>query len=101
MLKNVFFVLLISISHAQRFVSGPCPSINPPEGFDKHRVGRKGVHLLIVTIKYSLFSCKFFGEWTETEKTPSIFDLAMRCMKVEYSDDKDGSINVNVKGISL
>ncbi|XP_074593070.1 apolipoprotein D-like [Brevipalpus obovatus] len=74
------FSCFIVIIHGQRFVSGPCPVISPPENFDKSR---------------------FFGHWIETEKTPSIFDLMMRCMRVDYSDDKDGSINVDVRGVSL
>lgn len=52
-----------------------------------------------------LFCCfryeQFFGHWIEAEKTPSMFDMLMRCMEVDYSDDNDGSINVVVKGLSL
>ena len=44
---------------------------------------------------------QFFGHWVEAEKTPSMFDLLMRCMELDYSDDVDGSINVVVKGVSL
>lgn len=79
-LITVILCYLQTSSLAQRFVSGPCPVIDPPENFQKQ---------------------KFFGHWIETEKTPSMFDLMMRCMTVEYSDDKDGSIDVAVKGVSL
>jgi len=65
---------------AQRFAPGYCQTVHPQENFDKIR---------------------FFGHWTEAEKTPSIFDLMMRCMTVDYSDDSDGSINVVVRGVSL
>ena len=44
---------------------------------------------------------QFFGHWIEAEKTPSMFDMLMRCMEVDYSDDNDGSINVVVRGVSL
>jgi len=30
-----------------------------------------------------------------------MFDLLMRCMELDYSDDNDGSINVMVRGVSL
>ncbi|KAI1285886.1 Apolipoprotein D [Halotydeus destructor] len=71
---------LATIASAQRFMPGYCPSPIPQENFDKS---------------------KFFGHWVEAEKTPSMFDLVMRCMEVDYSDDSDGSINVVVRGQSL
>ncbi|XP_053208375.1 apolipoprotein D-like [Panonychus citri] len=77
---SAIFCFLSSTSYGQRFVPGACPVVDPPESFDKR---------------------KFFGHWIETEKTPSMFDLMMRCMTVEYADDKDGSIDVSIKGVSL
>jgi len=76
------FVVISSLFlvEGQRFVPGYCPSPVPQENFDK---------------------TKFFGHWVEAEKTPSMFDLLMRCMEVDYSDDNDGSINVVVRGVSL
>jgi apolipoprotein D and lipocalin family protein len=44
---------------------------------------------------------KFFGRWIEVEKTPSMFDLFLRCMSADYSDDNDGSLNVVIRGVSL
>jgi len=81
---NISITLLIicffQIINCQRFGSGPCPVVKPQSDFDK---------------------TKFFGQWIEVEKSPSIFDLVMRCMTVDYSDDNDGSINVVVRGSSL
>jgi len=71
---------LFQMSFCQRFGSGPCPIVKPHSDFDK---------------------TKFFGHWIEVEKSPSIFDLVMRCISVDYSDDNDGSINVAVRGTSL
>jgi len=76
----VISCLCVIVSYAQRFVPGYCPSPIPQENFDKNN---------------------FFGHWVEAEKTPSMFDMLMRCMEVDYSDDNDGSINVVVKGLSL
>jgi len=76
----IFLLCLLQIVNCQRFGSGPCPVVKPQSDFDK---------------------TKFFGHWVEVEKYPSIFDLVMRCMAVDYSDDNDGSINVVVKGSSL
>jgi len=83
-MSRLFELALVTIviyaANAQRFVPGYCPSPIPQENFDKN---------------------KFFGHWIEAEKTPSMFDLIMRCMEVDYSDDNDGSINVVVRGQSL
>lgn len=69
-----------TLTKAQRFAPGYCPTVTPHESFDKTR---------------------FFGNWIEVEKTPSIFDLMMRCLVVDYSDDQDNTVNVVVRGISL
>jgi len=76
----VLLSLFLGYVHSQRFVPGYCPSPVPQDSFDKS---------------------KFFGHWIEAEKTPSMFDLMMRCQEVDYSDDNDGSINVVVRGVSL
>lgn len=50
------------------------------------------------------FTCgrlQFYGQWVETEKTPSIFDFVMRCLEAVYTKEKGGSMNVNLKGVSL
>jgi len=75
----VIFAVILSV-HGQRFLPGPCRNITAKDSFDKH---------------------KFFGKWIETEKTPSVFDMILRCMTVFYTDDKDGTIDVNLKGVSL
>lgn len=76
-----FFVLwIVAFADGQRFAPGYCPQVPPVANFDKSR---------------------FFGRWIEAEKTPSIFDLMMRCMTIDYSDDNDGSMNVVVRGVSL
>lgn len=69
-----------SVASAQRFAPGYCPTVAAHENFDK---------------------TKFFGNWIEVEKTPSIFDLMMRCLVVDYSDDQDNTVNVVVRGVSL
>ena len=56
---------------------------------------------MMTLLSMSVLVSQFFGTWVETEKTPSMFDLMLRCMEVEYTDDKDGSINVALKGVSL
>jgi len=71
---------LVSVGYAQRFVPGPCPTVKNMDGFDKTR---------------------FYGRWFEVEKTPSMFDLFLRCMSADYSDDNDGSMNVVIRGVSL
>lgn len=68
-------------------------------------------HLLILSslrttnanlnVSITLSINKFFGNWIEVEKTPSIFDLMMRCLVVDYSDDQDNTVNVVVRGVSL
>nr|XP_027205322.1 apolipoprotein D-like isoform X2 [Dermatophagoides pteronyssinus] len=78
-----FIILLatsISLIECQRFVSGPCPALPSMATFDKTR---------------------FLGHWVEVEKTPSIFDFMMRCLRVDYLDNNDGNLNVIVKGTSL
>lgn len=70
----------VSLANAQRFAPGYCPTVTAHENFDK---------------------TKFFGNWIEVEKTPSIFDLMMRCLVVDYSDDQDNTVNVVVRGVSL
>lgn len=72
--------MCISLASAQRFAPGYCPTVTAHESFDK---------------------TKFFGNWIEVEKTPSIFDLMMRCLVVDYSDDQDNTVNVVVRGVSL
>lgn len=67
-------------AEAQRFAPGYCPTVTAHQDFDK---------------------TKFFGNWIEVEKTPSIFDLMMRCLVVDYSDDQDNTVNVVVRGVSL
>jgi len=86
LLQNLTFSIVIVVVYnflcvnCQRFGTGPCPIVKAQEGFDKNR---------------------FFGHWIEVEKSPSIFDLLMRCLTVDYSDDRDGSVNVIVGGVSL
>jgi lipocalin len=77
---TIFILWSTQFINCQRFGSGPCPIVKPQSDFDK---------------------TKFFGHWVEVEKSPSIFDLVMRCIAVDYSDDNDGSINVIVRGSSL
>lgn len=72
--------LAVSSVSGQRFAPGYCPTVTAHENFDK---------------------TKFFGNWIEVEKTPSIFDLMMRCLVVDYSDDQDNTVNVVVRGVSL
>ncbi|KAG9510673.1 Apolipoprotein D [Fragariocoptes setiger] len=79
-LASLAIVAAIGLSEAQRFAPGYCPTVTAHENFDK---------------------TKFFGNWIEVEKTPSIFDLMMRCLVVDYSDDQDNTVNVVVRGISL
>uniref|UniRef100_A0A6G1SAR8 Apolipoprotein D n=1 Tax=Aceria tosichella TaxID=561515 RepID=A0A6G1SAR8_9ACAR len=86
MLKFAILLPLVALCYyaspieAQRFAPGYCPTVAAHENFDK---------------------TKFFGNWIEVEKTPSIFDLMMRCLVVDYSDDQDNTVNVVVRGISL
>ncbi|XP_054168623.1 apolipoprotein D-like [Oppia nitens] len=79
-LVTIISIWFFQSAKCQRFGSGPCPIVKPQSDFDK---------------------TKFFGHWIEVEKSPSIFDLIMRCISVDYSDDNDGSINVVVRGTSL
>ncbi|RWS12555.1 apolipoprotein D-like protein, partial [Dinothrombium tinctorium] len=64
-------------TNGQWFYPGYCRPLPAVENFDKTR---------------------FFGKWIEAEKTPSLFDLFMRCIEVDFTDDKDGSINIVVRG---
>lgn len=36
-----------------------------------------------------------------TEGTPSLFDFVLRCMEMEYEDQKDGTLAINIKGLSF
>lgn len=75
----LFFVFVCSVN-AQRLVSGTCPTIATDNEFD---VG------------------KFFGKWILTETTPSLFDFILKCMEMDYENQKDGTLAINVKGLSL
>ena len=117
--------LLAALAQAQRFVPGYCPSPVPQESFDKTKVSPEStvracpdIRSLLSPLSSRLslsarnarrkqthaavaYADQFFGHWVEAEKTPSMFDLLMRCMELDYSDDSDGSINVVVRGVSL
>jgi len=79
---HALFVLIVfvSVTTGQRWGGGYCPTISPKKDFEKER---------------------FLGHWIEVEKSPSIFDLMMRCMTVDYMDSHDNTMNVVVKGVSL
>ena len=52
--------------------------------------------------QFFFFLCpKFFGKWVTTEATPSLFDFVLRCMEMEYEDKKDGTLAINIKGLSF
>jgi len=72
--------VLVTFGQTQRVVPGSCPTIQTEDSFD---------------------ALRFYGSWVETEKTPSIFDFVLRCMEVEYANDKGGSMSVAMKGVSL
>jgi len=73
-------IFFVSVTTGQRWGGGYCPTITPKKDFEKE---------------------KFLGHWIEVEKSPSIFDLMMRCMTVDYMDSHDQTMNVVVKGVSL
>ncbi|RWS24349.1 apolipoprotein D-like protein [Leptotrombidium deliense] len=80
-MKLVIIVLIFcTCVNSQRFLPGYCRPLPAVQNFDKNR---------------------FFGHWIEAEKTPSMFDMIMRCMEVDFTEDKDGSINVALKGSTL
>ncbi|OTF82314.1 apolipoprotein D-like protein [Euroglyphus maynei] len=79
MFRFIILLATISLIEGQRFVSGPCPSIPSMATFDKTR---------------------FLGHWVEVEKTPSIFDFMMRCLRVDYLGSTAG-LPITVKGDGL
>jgi len=77
------FVLILafcSITSAQRLLPGNCPDVSADNDFDIH---------------------KFIGKWILTETTPSFFDFILKCMEMDYENQKDGTLAINLKGISF